>query len=229
MEELFNGFTQDIWPGAFPLSTDSMALSGFVKLPKNAKVLDLGSGCGTLGLLLCARDATCSVTGIDLEESAHLCAQKNARDNGLEGRLRSICADLTQVSSYLQAGSFHCCVSNPPYFSSGFQSKLTPLARHETACPMDALFQSAGWALKYGGDFFLVHKPERLAELFVCGAQNKLEPKRILLLRHRSDGPVSLVLVQFRKGAKPGLLWEEAALYDTQGQPTPYYRNLYHL
>ena len=94
---------------------------------------------------------------------------------------------------------------------------------------MDALFQSAGWALKYGGDFFLVHKPERLAELFVCGAQNKLEPKRILLLRHRSDGPVSLVLLQLRKGAKPGLLWEEAALYDTHGQPTPYYRNLYHL
>ena len=52
MELLPNGLTLNLAEGEFPLSTDSMVLSGFVKLPKNARVLDLGSGCGTLGLLL---------------------------------------------------------------------------------------------------------------------------------------------------------------------------------
>ena len=96
-------------------------------------------------------------------------------------------------------------------------------------CSMDTLMTAAAWALQYGGDFFLVHRPERLAELFVCGAKHGLEPKRLRLLRHRADGPVSLVLVQLRKGAKPGLIWEEESLHDPEGQPTPYYRNLYHL
>ena len=71
MEYLQNGFTLDIPQGCFPLSTDSILLADFVKLPPRAHVLDLGSGCGTLGLLLCARDTNCAVTGIELDEAAH--------------------------------------------------------------------------------------------------------------------------------------------------------------
>ena len=41
MEQLPNGFTLNLPEGAFPLSTDSMVLSHFVRLPKNARVLDL--------------------------------------------------------------------------------------------------------------------------------------------------------------------------------------------
>ena len=70
MEYLHNGYTLELCPGAFPLSTDSIALGGFVKLPRQAKVLDLGSGCGTLGLLLCANDPGFTVTGIEVDENA---------------------------------------------------------------------------------------------------------------------------------------------------------------
>lgn len=229
MESLHNGFTLTFSEGAFPLSTDSVALSGFVRLPRNASVLDLGAGCGTLGVLLCALRSDCSVTGVELDESAHLAALKNAEDNHLSSRLNSICADLTAIPSFIKPGSFSCCVSNPPYFSSGPESKTVPLARKENACTMADLFSAAGWALKYGGDFFLVHRPERLAELFACAGKHRLEPKRLCLLRHKTDSPVSLVLIQFRKGANPGLLWEEAALYNPDGTPTEYYRSLYHL
>ena len=229
MESLHNGFTLTFSEGAFPLSTDSVALSGSVRLPRNASVLDLGAGCGTLGVLLCALRSDCSVTGVELDESAHLAALKNAEDNHLSSRLNSICADLTAIPSFIKPGSFHCCVSNPPYFSSGPESKTVPLARNENACTMADLFSAAGWALKYGGDFFLVHRPERLAELFACAGKHRLEPKRLCLLRHKTDSPVSLVLIQFRKGANPGLLWEEAALYNPDGTPTEYYRSLYHL
>ena len=226
MEQLHNGFTLDICDGAFPLSTDSIALSGFVKLPKNAAVLDLGSGCGTLGLLLCASH-DCTVTGIELDTTAHETALKNARDNGI--RLTSICADLNNIRDFISPGTFHCCVSNPPYFSAGPHSSTVPLARREDQCTLPQLFAAAAWALKYGGDFFLVHRPERLAEICACGAAHKLEPKRLCLLRHRADGPVALILVQCRKGGKPGLVWEEASLHDADGTPTQYYRELYHL
>ena len=228
MEYLHNGFSLEICPGSFPLSTDTIALSGFVRLNSRARVLDLGSGCGSLGMLLCALWADCSVTGIELDPAAHETALKNAQVNGLQGRLDSICGDLNKISTLVPAGSFSCCVSNPPYFAAGPQSKL-PLARREDTCSMEDLFRAAAWALKYGGDFFLVHKPERLAQLCACASRNQLEPKRLCLLRHKADGPVSLILVQCRKGGKPGLTWQEEALYDASGEPTAYYKNLYHL
>ncbi|MBQ9915293.1 MAG: SAM-dependent methyltransferase, partial [Clostridia bacterium] len=78
-------------------------------------------------------------------------------------------------------------------------------------------------------DFFLVHRPERLAELCARASAHGLEPKQLQLLRHRSDGPVALVLVQCRKGGKPGLIWEEESLFLPDGAATPYYRELYHL
>lgn len=229
METLFNGYTLDIAPGAFPLSTDSIALADFVRLPRQARVLDLGSGCGTIGIMLCAKDSGCTVTGIELDEKAHQMALKNRSDNRLQDRFKSICGDFTQITDFIPPGSFDTCVSNPPYFTAGYLSQSTPLARHEEACSLGSLMQSAAWALKFGGDFYLVHKPERLAEVFSAACAQRLEPKRLFLLRHKDGGPVSLVLVQCRKGAKPGLQWEEAALHDRDGQPTDYYRGIYHL
>lgn len=229
MELLHNGFTLELSSGAFPLSTDSIALSGFVKLPRNANVLDLGSGCGTLGLLLCAKDDTCTVTGVELDEDAHNMALHNARTNGISHRLSSICTDVRAIPSLLEPGSFSVCVSNPPYFSAGPKSLTAATARCEDTLPLKELFQAAARCLKYGGDFFLVHRPERLAQLCYLGAQNRLEPKRLCLLRHKSDGPVSLILLQLRKGAKPGLSWEEAALFHPSGEPTQYYKLLYHI
>lgn len=229
MEQLHNGYTLELCGGAFPLSTDSIALASFVRLPKQATVLDLGSGCGTLGLLLCADDPGCCVTGIELNVDAHRTATENIRRNRLDGRLKSICADLTTLSEFITPGSFSCCVSNPPYFTSGPASESVPLARREDRCSMVQLFQAAAWAVKYGGDFSLVQRPERLAEIFANAGAVNMEPKRLCLLRHSPNSPVSLVLVQCRKGAKPGLSWEELCLHGADGSISPDYRKLYHL
>lgn len=229
MEFLPNGYTLNIPEGAFPLSTDSMVLIPFVRLPKNARILDLGSGCGTLGMLLCAQNESCTVTGLEIDETAHLAALENIRRNALSLRMESICADLRSVSERFSPGAFDLCVSNPPYFSGGPASKNTPLARREDLCPVRELMRSASYALKFGGDFFLVHRPERLAELIAAGAEFALEAKRLQLVRHRQDGPVSLILLQFRKGAKPGLHWEELVLHNPDGSPTSAYREIYHI
>ena len=228
MEQLQNGFTLEIGAGCFPLSTDSIALANFVRMPRQATVLDLGSGCGTLGLLLCAQDQTCHVHGIELDQTAHEAALKNIQANDLHSRLNSICGDLRTIPSLFPAGHFSCCISNPPYFTAGPQSKTAPQARREDACTLEDLFQSAAWALKYGGDFFLVHRPERFAELCACAAKNQLEPKQVCLLHHRPGASPALVLIHCRKGAKPGLTWNQVSLFTPDGTPTEYYKSLYH-
>lgn len=228
MELLPNGYTLSLCPGAFPLSTDSMALADFVRCRPRDRVLDLGSGCGTLGLLLCAGNPGCTVTGIELDAAAHAMAEENIRRNGLDARLESICADLTAIPTFLDAGGFDICISNPPYFPGGPSSKAHPAARQERACTLAQIFAAAAWCLRWGGDFYLVHRPERLGELCALADKAGFAPKRLRLLRHREGGPVTLVLLQCRKGARQGLVWEEAALFDRQGGQTADYRRIYH-
>ena len=227
MEQLQNGIQLEIC--GFPLSTDSMVLADFVRLPPRARVLDLGSGCGTLGLLLCAADPGCTVTGVELDPAAHDMALQNSRRNQLSSRLSSICADLRSISRLLPCGQVQIVVSNPPYFSGGPVSRSHPTARRDDCVPVDSLFEAAAWALKYGGDFYLVHRPERLAELISAGSRKNMELKRLRLVRHQADKAVMLVLLQFRKGGKPGMTWEDLVLFDAQGQPTGDYRRIYHL
>ena len=229
METLPNGLTLSLCDGAFPLSTDSMVLSHFARLPKNARVLDLGSGCGTLGLLLCSKDPSCHVTGVELDPRAHEEALENIRRNNLESRMESICADLRSVSERFSPGSFSCCISNPPYFGAGAISQSLATARQEGSCTPEDLFSTGSRALKFGGDFFLVHKPERLAELIATATKYNLEAKRLCLMHHRENAPVNLILLQLRKGAKPGLQWEEIVLHHADGSPTPVYKEIYHI
>lgn len=229
MEYLPGGFTLQLTNGCFPLSTDSMVLSHFVKLSRNARVLDLGSGCGTLGLLLCVKDLNCHVTGVELNPLAHQAALDNIARNQIAHRMESICGDLRSVTEILPGAQFDCIVSNPPYFSGGPASKTNTTARREDNCTSTDLFRSAGQALKYGGDFYLVHRPERLAELIARGSENGMEAKRLLLLRHKEAGPVALICLQFRKGGKPGLIWEDACLRDKNDNLTAFYRSVYHL
>ena len=229
MEYLPNGLTLTLCDGAFPLSTDSMLLSYFVRLPKQASVLDLGSGCGTLGLLLCSKDANCRITGVELDAKAHQEALENIRRNRLSSRMESICADLRSVSDRFSAGSFSCCISNPPYFSEGAASRSLPNARQELSCTPEDLFRCGSSLLKFGGDFFLVHKPERLADLIATAAKYRLEAKRLCLVRHKEGSPVNLILLQLRKGAKPGLQWEEIILHRADGSPTSLYQEIYHI
>ena len=143
--------------------------------------------------------------------------------------MKSVCCDLRESSARLEPGTFSCCVSNPPYFAAGPASLATPLARREDLCSLQELIRSAAWALKYGGDFFLVHRPERMAQIIAIAAEHKLEAKRLLLVRHRPGKPCSMVLLQLRKGGKPGLTLEEATLFTETGDPTPFYRSVYHL
>lgn len=227
MEYLKNGFTIEIPEGCFPLSTDSVALAAFAKLPKNARILDLGAGCGTLGMLLCDAHRDCKVTGLEIDPVAHAAAKENVLRNNCQDRYSSICGDITQIDELVKAGSFQICISNPPYFAGGAASKAHAVARQEQACTPEALFRAAAWALQWGGDFFLVHKPERLAQLCACASRHGLEPKTLQLLRHRIDGPISLILLQCRKGGKPGLSWQEQYLYEADGSPSAYFSSLY--
>ena len=167
MEELlFDSIRMKIPDAQFRMSTDSMVLADFCRIKSGSRVLDLGCGCGTLGLLLLGADGTLHVSGIEIQEAAACQAQENAEENGFSDHLHIVCGDLRQTHAQIAPGSFDCVLSNPPYYppGSGYLHAQDSLcaARSEICCPFDALCAAAARALRWGGRFFLVHKPERL-------------------------------------------------------------------
>ena len=229
-ETLWNGITLQQHHSQFRLSTDSVACAWFARFGSRSKIADLGCGSGAIGLMLLASDPTLQVTGIELQPDAAAMAQENGQRNSVN--FTAIPGDLREIRTLLPANSMDGVISNPPYFPVG--SGLTasgPLsaARSEETCSLAQLCDAADWLLRWGGKFVMVHRPERLVDLIWELRSRKLEPKRIRFVRHKPTSPVSLVLLEARKGGKPGLSYEpDLVLMTEQGLETEEYRNMYH-
>lgn len=233
IEQLWGGLCMRWSEAQFRLSTDSMLLADFCQLAPQSAVCDLGCGCGSLSLLLCGKYPLLRVTGVELQPQAAALAEENAAQDGLDGRFSVIRGDLREHRTLLAHGSFDAVVSNPPYYPVGSgkcaASPALAAARTELTCSLGELCTCAAWLLKSGGRFFLVHKPERLADLMVSLRENRLEPKRLRLVRHRVGGPVSLVLLEARLDGKPGLVFEpDLALFDENGAESEDHKRIYH-
>ena len=230
LETLWNGVSLLQPDSHFRLGTDSVACAWFSHFPKHARIADLGCGSGALALMLLASEPSLQVTGIELQPDAAAAALENARRNQLA--FTPISGDLRQIRTLLPAGSMDGVISNPPYFPVGSGKPAEgPLAqaRSEETCSLSQLCDAADWLLRWGGSFTLVHRPERLVDLIWELRCRRLEPKRIRFVRHRPDSGINLVLLEARKGGKPGLQYEpDLILFDQTGAETPEYRNMYH-
>ncbi len=224
------GFSYLSGEHSFPLSTDTMALADFVRLKNASKVVDLGSGSGALGLLLLAKEPSAHITGIELHIPSHEAALNNIARNSLQEKMVSLPGDLREIRSFLPANSFSCVVSNPPYYSTGARSQTHASARQEETCSLKDIFAAAKWLLPTGGDLFLVHKAERLADLLIFARQYALEAKVIKPLCHKPGDAPSMILLHCRRGGHPGLRFlPPIYLYETDGSYTEDYKRIYHI
>ena len=215
----------------FAMSTDSVLVANFLTLRARMKIADLGSGSGNIAFLLAGRRPDCHITGIELQADACAAALKSVALNQLEQRITMLQADLRQIRSILPPGQFDAAVSNPPYFpvGTGRLSERHAEARSEKNCNLEQLCAAAAWLVRTGGTFALVHRPERLCDLMVCLRQSGFEPKRMQFVRHDANAPVSLLLLESRRGGGPGLKLEpDLVLFTPQGTPTPAYQAIYH-
>ncbi|MBE6954799.1 MAG: methyltransferase domain-containing protein [Ruminococcaceae bacterium] len=230
-EEVFGSIRFRAGDG-FPLSTDTVLLSAFARCGKNARVCDLGAGSGALSLQLLSREASLYLTGVELLPQAVQAAEENIARNSLQDHFRVLQGDLREIRDLLPAGSFNCCVSNPPYFPSGSgavrEGEVQATATSEAGCTLDELFAAADWLLQWGGRFSLVHRPERLTDLFCTARFHRLEPKRVRMVCHRPGAIPNLVLLECIKGGKTGLQFEPTLyLHDETGSMSAEVRTIY--
>ena len=225
------GWTFCFGDGAFKPSTDSFLLGSFPPLRRSWRVCDLGAGTGLLGLLLLAREPSLTVTGLELSPAACARAERPAAANGLPGRLVTLPCDLRERQQLPQAGTFDLAVSNPPYFPAG--GGKTALgsrgdARSELTCTMAQLCGAASYLLRSGGQFCLVYRPERLAELLETLRRYRLEPKVLRFVQKNGVSAPSLVLLACRKDGRTGLTVQPPLLLqNADGTETEELRRIY--
>ena len=212
----------------FPPSTDSFLLGSFPSLRRGERVCDLGAGAGLLSLLLLAREPTLQLTGIELDDHACGMMARNAAVNGLP--LSVMQADLRNRTG-LPSGQFRLVVSNPPYFAphTGAVSEgRRGQARAELTASLDDICAAAARLLQWGGRLCLVYRPERLAALMTAAAAHGLEPKRLRFVQHTAGSAPSLLLLECRRGGKPGLTIEPPLLLRLpDGSESPDVRRAY--
>lgn len=216
--------------GQFPPGLDSFVLSSLPKLKPGLRVCDLGCGTGLLALLLLQRQRNLTVTGLDIQPEAIRLAKLAASENGLTDRLTFRLGDLREAP--LPAGAFDLVVCNPPYFpvSGGILPKgeARRAARTEETCTLEDVCHAAARLLRWSGTLCLVHKPERLTDLLCALRQTALEPKRLRLVVPRSEAAPSLILVEARRGGRPGLTIEPPLVLEgPDGSPSPELDRIY--
>ena len=210
-------------PGVFPVGTDSVLLGDFARRPGKRHLLDLGCGGGLLMLLLCFENPALEALGVDISPAAIALAADNFQANGLEGRCRAVLGDLRAPRGLIPPAAFDLAVANPPYFPTGDDP-----ARAETDCSLAQLCAAAAYGLQNGGDFALVHRPERLPTLFAAMSAAGLEPKRLRFVFPSPSAAPCLVLAEGRKGAKPGLhCLPPLLLNGPDGGPSEELRHIY--
>lgn len=198
----------------FCFGIDSVLLSDFAKEIKNgAKCVDLGTGTGILGILLCAKTNLSQIIGIEIQEEVAEMANRSIILNNLENKFKIININLKEIKNnkinYLEKNSFDYIITNPPYkkLNTGKinENEKKLISRHEITASLDDFIEVANYLLKDKGTIFMVHRPERLADILEKMRKEKIEPKEIKFVYPKINEEPNLILIKGVKNAKPFL------------------------
>lgn len=191
----------------FCFGIDSVLLSDFAKnIKKNAKVIDIGSGTGIISILLCEKTELEKIYGIEIQEEVANMSRKSAILNDLEKKFEVINTDINDIFNVLSKNEFDAIVTNPPYkpVNTGARNLETKklISRHEVKCNLEDIIEKSSKLLKSLGEFYMVHRAERLADIMCLLRKYKLEPKEIRFVQSKINEKPKLILVKAIKNAK---------------------------
>ena len=207
----------------FRFGVDAVLLSHFANIKSRHRVIDLCTGTGIVPFLAYGKYAPKEVIGLEIQEDMVEVANRSSVLNNTTDIVKFVHGDLKDKSLLDSLGKFDVLTVNPPYKlnNAGIinpNDKLA-IARHEVMCTLEDVIVAARRLLKDNGRMFIVHRPERLADIFGLMRKYKIEPKRVRMVQPNTKKAPNIVLVEGQRDGGAFLKWEETLyVYDDNGK-----------
>lgn len=193
----------------YRFSIDAVILAHHVRPRPEEALVDLGTGCGIVPLILAYRHPGIRIRGIEIQPSLADIARVNVDDNRMQASIEIDCMDLRALDAQILASPVDIVTANPP-FRKRRSGRVNPnpqsaVARHEMKTTLDEVAAAACRLLRTGGRFVVVYTADRTADL-LCGLRSAgIEPKRCRMVHSRQGSRARLVLVEAVKAARAGI------------------------
>lgn len=209
----------------FCFGMDAVLLTNFCDVKNNSSVVDLGTGTGIIPILLSGKRNISKAFGIEIQKEVAEMAERSVQLNNLQDKVEILNIDLKDACKYLEPNSFDCVISNPPYKlnNSGIinPSDQKAISRHEIKCNLEDVIYAAASLLKQYGRFYMVHRPDRLADIICLLRKYRLEPKQIRFVHPKINEKPNMVLIRSSKNGNPELKFEPPLyIYGEDGRYT---------
>ena len=187
----------------YTFTSDSVILANFISSHSNDEMVEIGTGCGVISILLSAKTKFKKIYAFELQSEMALLAQKNLELNNLEDKIEVICDDIKNFEKHVGKKKFDVVFSNPPYMKEDVLNENTVKAnaRHEKTLDIKSLCKISADLLKENGSVYFVYPASRSAELIYSLMENKLEPKEMFFTEN-GKGKTILFVVKAVKGGK---------------------------
>ena len=216
----------------FKFGVDAVLLSDFACIKNKHRVMDLCTGTGIIPFLIYGKYEPEAVCGLEIQEDMVDMAKRSVKLNSLEGKVSFINEDLKNIEFLKQLEKFDVVTVNPPYKlnNAGIvnpNDKLA-IARHEILCNLEDVISASRVLLKDNGRLFMIHRPERLADIFTLMRKYKIEPKRVKMIHPKMGKAPNIVLVEGQRDGGAYLKWEAPLyVYDDNGKYTKEIDSIY--
>ncbi len=209
----------------FCFGMDAVLLSTYARAGKKDRVLDMGTGNGIIPVLMQSKNRGSTYSALEIQEGSAQLARRNVELNHLEDRISVVKGDIKEASTIFGEASFNVVTSNPPYMNENHgivnPDSAKAIARHELLCSLDDVIREASRCLKSKGKMYMVHRPNRLVDIFDTMRKHHLEPKRMRLVYPYVNKAANMVLIEAVKGGNSQLIVEEPLIvYKTDGTYT---------
>ena len=196
----------------FCFGTDSALLANFaVSNSQNNIILDLCSGSGVIPIIFQAKNKCRKVVAVELQKEMYELLEENVKENNLQEKIVTLNEDIKSISAIRRCieettgrNVADIITVNPPYKEKGTGIKndldVKYIARYEEKCTLDDIFKVSSKLLENKGKLYIVHKPERLTDLFCLARKYNLEAKKLRFVQPRLGKEPSIVLLEYVKG-----------------------------
>ncbi|EGQ3830535.1 tRNA1(Val) (adenine(37)-N6)-methyltransferase [Staphylococcus pseudintermedius] len=216
----------------FSFSTDALLLGHFTEVRKRDRILDMCAGNGVIPLLLSDKGNNV-ITGVEIQPQLVNMAVRSVQYNHLEDRITMVEMDINALIQAYSPAQFDLITCKPPYFKANqtnqHQLEAHKIARHEIYCTLDDCLRVSNHLLKEGGRVVMVHRAERMLDLFESMRHYRIEPKRLHMIFSKPGKAAQTIVVEGRKGGRQGLdIAPPFYIYDEQGDYTPEMKEIYY-